>query len=120
MARSFGVLALLFALALATPSPCIGAGAAYLRGFATGFQSPLEIVSPGDSSGRLFVVEKGGRIRVLHNDQILPTPFLDIGAIISSSGERGLLGLAFHPQIASNRYFFLYYTRSGDGALTIA
>jgi glucose/arabinose dehydrogenase len=120
MARSFGVLALLFALALVTPTPGIGAGAAYLRGFATGFQSPLEIVSAGDSSGRLFVVEKGGRIRVLHNDQILPTPFLDIGGIISSTGERGLLGLAFHPQFGSNRYFFLYYTRFSDGALTIA
>ena len=120
MVRSFEVLALLFVIALSTPSPGIGAGAAYLRGFATGFQSPLEIASAGDGSGRLFVVEKGGRIRVLHGDQILPTPFLDIGGIISSTGERGLLGLAFHPQFASNRYLFLYYTRVSDGALTIA
>jgi glucose/arabinose dehydrogenase len=111
---------LVFIACLIAPSLSLGAGAAYLRGFATGFQSPLEIASAGNGDGRLFVVEKGGRVRILRSGQILPAPFLDIGGIISSSGERGLLGLAFHPQFASNRYFFVYYTRSGDGALTIA
>jgi glucose/arabinose dehydrogenase len=121
MTRSFGVPGLVFVLALAAPSLGIGAGvAAYLRGSATGFQSPLEIVGAGDGSGRLFVVEKGGRIRVLRNGQVLPVPFLDISAMVSTSNERGLLGLAFHPQFASNRFFFVYYTSASDGTLTIA
>ena len=111
---------LVFISAFSAPSFCFGAGAAYLRGVATGLRSPLEIAAAGDGAPRFFIVEKGGRIRIFRNRQILPAPFLDVGGIISSSGERGLLGLAFHPQFASNRYFFVYYTRSNDGALTIA
>jgi len=111
----------LLALALATSPSALGVGvAAYLRGITTGFQLPLEIASANDGTDRLFVVEKAGRIRVLRNGQKLAAPFLDISGIISTSGERGLLGLAFHPQFASNRYFFVYYTRANDGALTIA
>ena len=56
----------------------------------------------------------------MRNGHISPAPFIDVGGIISSSGKRGLLDLAFHPQFASNRCFFVYYTRSSDDALTIA
>src|SRR5690606_31577365 len=68
------------------------------------------LTSPvGDS--RLFVVEQNtGRIRIIKNGVVLPTPFLDIGAKASSSGERGLLGLAFHPNYSSNGYFYVNYT----------
>ena len=105
---------------MALPPSGWAGGAAYLRGMATGLQSPLEIVSAGDGNGRLFIVEKTGRIRVWRDRQLLPTPFLDLSGLVSTSSERGLLGLAFHPHFATNRFFFVFYTRALDGALTVA
>ncbi len=76
---------------------------------ANGFSSPLELKHAGDD--RLFVVEQGGRIKILNSDgTINPTNFLNISSIISSGGERGLLGLAFHPDYANNGFFYVYYT----------
>jgi len=82
---------------------------------ASGFRSPLDLqAAPGDGE-RLYVVEQGGRIRVLRGGQLQSTPFLDVSDRISSGGERGLLGLAFHPQFAASRRFFVNYTdRGGD------
>ena len=80
-----------------------------LQSFATGFDSPVEITNAGDT--RLFVVQKTGLIRILNaNGTINATPFLNLSSIISTNGERGLLGLAFHPNYASNGYFFVNYT----------
>ncbi len=80
-----------------------------LQSFATGFTQPLEIVNAGDS--RLFIVEKTGKIKILNvNGTTNTTPFLDISALITTNSERGLLGLAFHPNYASNGYFFIDYT----------
>ncbi|MBX7187020.1 MAG: PQQ-dependent sugar dehydrogenase [Vicinamibacteria bacterium] len=81
----------------------------------TGLSSPLDLQSaPGDRA-RLFVVEQAGRIRIVRSGSLLPSPFLDISARISSGGERGLLGLAFHPQYGTNGRFFVNYTdRNGD------
>lgn len=80
-----------------------------LQSFATGFDSPVEITHAGDS--RLFVVQKGGLIRILNaNGTVNTTPFLNLSSIISSNGERGLLGLAFHPNYSTNGYFFVNYT----------
>lgn len=74
-----------------------------------GLQRPLDLQS--DGSGRLFVVEKGGRIWIIENDQILDEPFLDITDRVGSrANEQGLLGLAFHPQYAENGRFFVNYT----------
>jgi glucose/arabinose dehydrogenase len=65
--------------------------------------------------GRLFVVEQTGRIRVVVDGQLLPQPFLDVSGMISSDGERGLLGLAFHPRYDETNWFFVNYTDpSGD------
>ncbi|WP_396184551.1 PQQ-dependent sugar dehydrogenase, partial [Flavobacterium sp.] len=90
-----------------------------LQTFATGFSSPVAIVNAGDS--RLFVVQRGGLIRVLNpNGTINTTPFLSLSSIITAGGERGLLGLAFHPDYATNGRFYVNYTRSGDGATVIA
>jgi glucose/arabinose dehydrogenase len=77
---------------------------------------PVHLTHAGDGSGRLFVVEKGGRIRVLRDGVALPTSFLDITPLVRSSGsEQGLLGLAFHPRYAENGRFFIAYTAgSGD------
>jgi len=82
--------------------------------FATGFSSPLNIQNAGDD--RLFVVEQGGRIKIVNSDgSVNPTPFLDISGQISSGGERGLLGLAFHPDYENNGYFYVYFTQpDGD------
>ena len=80
-----------------------------LQSFATGFDSPVEITNAGDT--RLFVVQKTGLIRILNaNGTVNATPFLNLSSIISTNGERGLLGLAFHPNYASNGYFFVNYT----------
>jgi glucose/arabinose dehydrogenase len=98
----------------------LAAPAITLQEIASGFQTPVELVNSGDGSGRLFVVEQGGTIKVLSGGVVAATPFLDISTVITSGGERGLLGLAFHPQYSSNRAFYVYYTRAGDGALTIA
>lgn len=85
-----------------------------LQSFATGFSSPLEITNAGDS--RLFVVEKGGLIKILNdNGTVNTTPFLDVSLLVSTTSERGLLGLAFHPDYATNGYFFINYSNtSGD------
>src|ERR1044071_6102318 len=79
------------------------------------FSSPLYVATaPGDSA-RLFVVEQGGRIRVLHHDTTLTRPFLDIHTAVLSGGERGLLSVAFHPQYRANGRFYVYYTNlNGD------
>ncbi|MDN2678664.1 PQQ-dependent sugar dehydrogenase [Janthinobacterium sp. SUN033] len=85
-----------------------------LQEVASGLDAPLFLTAPpGDS--RLFIVERAGRIRVVQNGSLLATPFLDISTLTTTSGERGLLSLAFHPQYASNGYFFIYYTNlAGD------
>jgi len=84
-----------------------------------GLSGPLDLqVAPGDRS-RLFVVEQPGRIRVIRDGVLVATPFLDISGRISSGGERGLLGLAFHPGYAQNGRFFVNYT-DGSGHTHIA
>jgi glucose/arabinose dehydrogenase len=87
---------------------------------ASGFDNPLEITHAGDGSDRLFVVEQGGYIHIIENGSVLSQPFLDIHNLVTAGGEQGLLGLAFHPEYATNGYFFVNYTRSGDGWTVIA
>jgi glucose/arabinose dehydrogenase len=90
-----------------------------LQTFASGFSSPVAIVNAGDE--RLFVVQRGGLIRIVNaNGTINATPFLSLSSIIVAGGERGLLGLAFHPDYETNGRFYVNYTRSGDGATVIA
>ena len=83
--------------------------------FASGFQSPLALVQDPTDSGVFFVVEQAGRIRTIRNRNIESADFLDIRPIVSSGGERGLLGLAFAPDYASSGRFFVNFTdRNGD------
>ncbi len=85
---------------------------------ANGFTNPVSVTNAGDGSDRLFVTQQGGQIKVVENGIHLATPFLDISAIITSGGERGLLGLAFHPNYANNGFFYVYYTDlSGDSVI---
>lgn len=82
--------------------------------FAQGLNSPVELVHAGDD--RLFVVEQGGRIKIINNDgTVNPTPFLNISSKISTGGERGLLGLAFAPDYETSGRFYVNYTNTaGD------
>jgi glucose/arabinose dehydrogenase len=85
---------------------------------ASGLSNPLFLTAP-TSDSRLFIVEQPGRIRIVENRTLLQTPFLDLSGQISSGGERGLLGLAFHPSYASNGFFFVYFT-APNGDLTVS
>jgi glucose/arabinose dehydrogenase len=89
--------------------------------FAGGITNPTMIAHAGDGSGRLFIVEQPGRIRVWNGSSLLATPFLDITSRIGTPGnEQGLLGLAFHPSYETNGRFFVFYTEAGTGSLVIA
>jgi glucose/arabinose dehydrogenase len=81
-----------------------------LQQVAFGFASPVTVTNARDGSGRLFIVQQTGEILILINGNILPTPFLDIHDLVSCCGERGLLGLAFHPDYTNNGFFSVYYT----------
>ncbi len=96
------------------------ATATQLQPYLSGLSSPLFLTHAGDGTNRVFVVEQGGRIKVVQPGPTTPTVFLDISSRVLAGGERGLLGLAFHPQYASNGRFFVDYTRTPDGATVIA
>jgi glucose/arabinose dehydrogenase len=91
-----------------------------LRPVASGLTMPVEIAHAGDGSGRLFVVQQGGVIKIIKDGAALAAPFLDITAQVLSGGERGLLGLAFHPQFRTNGKFYVYYTRQTDGTIVVS
>jgi glucose/arabinose dehydrogenase len=74
---------------------------------------PLALANAGDSSGRLFVAEQGGRIYILKNGSVTSTPFLDISSRVSGGSEQGLLGLAFHPDFPTDNRVFVDYTNAG-------
>jgi glucose/arabinose dehydrogenase len=76
-----------------------------------GLRGAVDVQDAGDGLGRLFVVEKAGRIRIVRDGGLLLDPFLEITGRVGSSGtEQGLLGLAFHPGYAQNGYFYVNYT----------
>ena len=82
---------------------------------ASGLTSPVDVTAADDGSGRIFVVEQAGRIRLVRDGQLRTEPFLDIQERIASGGERGLLGLAFHPDFPADPRLFVDYTdRNGD------
>ncbi|GAC1662846.1 MAG: PQQ-dependent sugar dehydrogenase [Candidatus Limnocylindrales bacterium] len=81
-----------------------------LEPFVGGFQAPLAIVDAGDGSGRLFVAQQGGQVRIIDGGHLRAAAFLDIGGRITSGGERGLLGLAFHPRYPGDPRVFVDYT----------
>ncbi len=81
---------------------------------------PLGVTHAGDGSGRLFILEQGGRVRIFDDGEILPTPFLDLSSQVSCCGERGLLGLAFHPRYERNGRLFVNYTSGAGGATVVS
>ncbi|HEY8960127.1 PQQ-dependent sugar dehydrogenase [Chitinophaga sp.] len=78
------------------------------------FISPVNMAVPGDGSGRLFFCQKEGKVWIVQQNKLLPTPFLDVsGDMVSVNpgyDERGLLGMAFHPDFKSNHKFYVYYS----------
>ncbi|MES2430311.1 MAG: PQQ-dependent sugar dehydrogenase [Bacteroidota bacterium] len=80
--------------------------------------SPMQLVNTGDGSGRIFIVQKGGRIQVYSKNYDSIGIFLNVTGI-TSNGERGLLSMAFHPEYKTNGFFYVYYT-NGNGDLELA
>jgi glucose/arabinose dehydrogenase len=116
-----GVIVVISLRTVAAVTP-IGTRAAEVRlvEVASGFERPLFVTGAGDSSGRLFVVEQAGRIKIVDAGTVLDLPFLDITGIVNDgAGERGLLGLAFHPDYESNGQFFVHYN-DANGDVVIA
>lgn len=100
-------------------APLLLAQTFQIESFATGLTQPVDIAHAGDS--RLFVVQQNGRIKVVNSDgSVNATDFLNISNLTTSSGERGLLGLAFHPEYNNNGYFFVNYTKTSNGETVIA
>jgi len=84
----------------------------------SGLSEPIQFVNAGDGSNRIFIVQKGGSIRVYNSSYNYLATFLTLSDI-STSGEQGLLSVAFHPQYASNGFFYVYYV-NGAGNLELA
>jgi glucose/arabinose dehydrogenase len=79
------------------------------------FEQPLYVTAPVGDRRRVFVVEQGGRIRVVRSGKTLPTPFLDVSGQVTAGGEQGLLSMAFAPDYASSGLFYVYFTdKAGD------
>jgi hypothetical protein len=81
-----------------------------LQPVATGLSRPVLVTAPPGDTQRLFIVEQTGAIRVMHGDTLLQAPFLDLSTLVSCCGERGLLGLAFHPRYGQTGFLYVNYT----------
>ncbi len=84
-----------------------------------GLSHPLFLTYASDNPERMYILQQNGTIRVLQNNKLLPEPFLDVSKLISCCGERGLLGLAFHPKYKENGWFFINYTNT-EGNTVVA
>ncbi len=113
-----GLLVVLGLLSLSTARG-LARSVVVLEEFLSGLERPIAVKNADDGSGRLFVLERAGRIRVIREGALLPTPFLDISDRVDTIGEGGLMGLAFHPDFPVNEYFFVNYTASPAGAFRV-
>jgi len=101
---------LLVVCAILTPSRAIGVNVLATVRVASGLSGPVFVSAPPGDMQRLFIVEfNTGQIKILKNGSVLPTPFLDIGSLVTNVTNFGLLGLTFHPNYASNGYFYVQY-----------
>jgi glucose/arabinose dehydrogenase len=112
LVASLVILAILATGCASTRSPTVAVAV-------SGLASPVDVTNAGDGSGRLFVAEQAGRIRIVKDGSLLARPFIDISARIASGGERGLLGVAFHPDYPTDPRFFVDYTDL-DGNTVVA
>jgi glucose/arabinose dehydrogenase len=93
-----------------------------LEPVASGLSAPVFMTSPPEDGSRLFIVEQTGAVRIFDvtAGALLARPFLNIASLISGGGERGLLGMAFDPDYATNRRFYVFYTNTPAGDLVVA
>ncbi|MDH5615141.1 MAG: PQQ-dependent sugar dehydrogenase [Acidimicrobiia bacterium] len=113
LARAFGLAPI-----APPPRPSLAQVRLQLVPVAGGLTQPLFLdAPPGDA--RLFIVEQPGRIRIVSGGTLIPAPFLDISDQVGTGGERGLLGLAFHPQYAGNGRFYVNYTDTGGATRVV-
>ncbi len=117
LSGALGALVLLLAIGSGGVSGAVGG--VVLTPVVSGLDSPVQVTHAPDSSGRLFIVEQGGKVVIVKNGVLLSTPFIDIAERLATGGERGLLGIAFHPSFKTNGKFYLYFTRKGDGDIAI-
>jgi glucose/arabinose dehydrogenase len=95
-----------------TPPPPSGTPSIAVSPFVSGLTNPVDFQIPDDGSGRIFIVQQSGTIRIISGGSLLGSPFLDISSKVNfDGGEQGLLGLAFHPNYSSNRRFYVDYDR---------
>jgi glucose/arabinose dehydrogenase len=109
------------AAAIKSPSlpPAFPPKPAFLRQVAAGLEKPTLLVSARDGTGRLFILEQLGTVRIFKDGALLPAPFLDLRGLVNVNGnERGLLGLAFDPGYAANGRFFVNYTGADGSSIT--
>ncbi|OWL98252.1 glucose dehydrogenase [Deinococcus indicus] len=112
--------ALLSGVLLAGPGAAAqtAAPAVTFQPFVSGVTQVTTIAHAGDGSGRLFVTQQDGRVRVIAGGRVQPQVFLDLRSLTRAGGERGLLGLAFDPAFRTNRRLYVHYTdRSGNTVL---
>ena len=124
-AALFAVLVILLAGATrgtAKPPTGTGDGGVALKQIGNFDQPVYTATAPGKANRKLiFVVERGGAVRVIRNGKTLDKPFLDISSLLKVDfAERGLLSIAFDPGYAKNRRFYVYYTAAPDGDVTVA
>jgi glucose/arabinose dehydrogenase len=128
MQRSFDSLLpafLVLVLPAAQAAPCVDKDPSApvppiaFREVARGLKHPTDVAHAGDGSRRLFVVEQAGTIRIVEDGKVLKEPFLDIRRKVDAGGEKGLLGLAFHPRFKENGWFYVNYTAATDKLYTV-
>jgi len=104
-----------------TPPPPSGAPSIAVSPFVSGLTNPVDFQIPDDGSGRIFIVQQPGTIRIISGGSLLGSPFLDISSKVNfDSAEQGLLGMAFHPNYRSNRRVYVDYDRlSGTQIQTV-
>ncbi len=112
--------ALLLGAALAAGPAPVAASEVLLTPVLSNLDIPTLVTSARDGSHRLFILEQGGLIKVLPRGAAEPTVFLDLRATVMTGSHQGLVGLAFHPQYASNGRFFVDYTRAEDAVTVVA
>ena len=88
--------------------------------FLDGVANVVQVTHAGDGTGRIFVVQQAGYVRLVIGGVLQTTRFLDIHLQVLAGGEQGLLGIAFPPGYAAKQYFYVNYTRAGDGATVIS
>ena len=103
----------LLLMLLALGFPPSASAAITLDELASGLDPLTQVTSAGDGSGRLFLVERRGLIKVFKDGAVQPGSFLDMRTRVEAGGERGLLGLAFHPRFEDNGLLFVFFTRPG-------